>query len=129
MLEDVLGLTDEQGEILEHQGCLNFMKGGIVACDRLTTVSPTYAEEIKHPFFGRGLENVIRENSEKLSGILNGIDRKRYNPAKDKALSVHYSCATMEKKSAGKASAAGRTWTQHFGKDPTGWDGRTSRGT
>ena len=93
-----LGLTDEQGEILEHQGCLNFMKGGIVACDRLTTVSPTYAEEIKHPFFGRGLEKVILENGEKLSGILNGIDRKRYNPARDKALSVHYSCATMEKK-------------------------------
>lgn len=98
VLEDVLGLSDEQGEILEHHGCLNFMKGGIVACDRLTTVSPTYAEEIKNSFFGRGLETIIQKNSKKLSGILNGIDRKRYNPAKDKALSVHYSYATMEKK-------------------------------
>ena len=98
ILEDLLGITEADGGILEYRGCLNLMKGGIVACDRLTTVSPTYAEEITHPFFGRGLDEIIRQHAEKLSGILNGIDRVKYNPVKDKALPVHYSANTMEKK-------------------------------
>ena len=98
VLEDLLGLGEEQGAVLEFHGCLNFMKGAMITCDRLTTVSPSYAEEIKHSFFAHGLESVVKENSHKLSGILNGIDRNRYNPAKDKALPVHYSCTTMEKK-------------------------------
>lgn len=98
VLEDILGLSEDDSPVLEYHGCLNLMKGAIITCDRLTTVSPTYAEEIKHAFFGHGLENIIKENEEKLSGILNGIDRVRYNPSRDKALPVHYSCGTMEKK-------------------------------
>ncbi len=67
----------------EYYGKLNLMKAGITASDRLTTVSPTYAEEIQTPQFGEGLEGVIREESEKLTGIINGIDSQRWNSETD----------------------------------------------
>jgi starch synthase len=61
-------------EGLEFYGKLNFMKAGIVYCDALTTVSPTYAEEIKTPFYGENLHGLIQKYEDKLTGILNGID-------------------------------------------------------
>lgn len=104
VLGDLLGLDMVHESILELDGNLNFMKGAIVTCDRLTTVSPTYAEEIQHAFFAHGLESIIKENRYKLSGILNGIDRELYNPAKDQALAVKYSLNTIEKKKINKAA-------------------------
>ncbi|MGL4484117.1 MAG: glycogen synthase, partial [Anaerovoracaceae bacterium] len=68
----------------------NIMKGAIMACDALTTVSQSYAEEIKEPFFACGLENVIKENASKLTGIINGIDTESYNPETDQDLFANY---------------------------------------
>lgn len=104
VLSDLLGLEKLHQSLLELDGDLNFMKGAIVACDRLTTVSPAYAEEILYPFYAHGLEGILRENRHKLSGILNGIDRKLYNPAWDRNLSVKYSINSMEKKALNKAA-------------------------
>lgn len=91
ILHDLLGLSESERSILEYNGMLNFMKGAIVACDKLTTVSNSYAEEITYSFYGKGLENIIKENKDKLVGILNGIDIKLYNPAKDPRITAKFS--------------------------------------
>ena len=75
---------------MENYGQINLLKTGIVFADEITTVSPTYAEEIKTPAYGCGLENVLSFHSSKLSGILNGIDPTDWNPKTDKHLSAHY---------------------------------------
>ncbi len=75
---------------LEFYGKLSFMKGGLVFADRINTVSPTYAEEIQTPEFGCGLDGLLRHRRNKLSGILNGVD-KNWNPARDPALAKNYS--------------------------------------
>lgn len=98
ILQDVLGISEGERGVLDYSGAVNFMKGAIVTCDRLTTVSSTYAEEITFPFYGKGLENIIKENRYKLVGILNGIDTKFYNPSKDFNISVKYSKSTLGKK-------------------------------
>ncbi len=102
ILCDVLGLDQKQATLLLMDGAVNYMKGAVVACDRLTTVSPSYAEEITYPFFAHGLDGIIGENQYKLSGIINGIDYKLYNPYRDKALAVKYSKNTPEKKKLNK---------------------------
>ena len=66
---------------IEFHGKISFMKAGLVYADRVTTVSPTYAHEICTPEFGWGLEGVLRERSQALSGILNGVDYEVWNPA------------------------------------------------
>ena len=77
---------------------VNWMKTGILYADRVTTVSPTYAEEIKTPEFGYGLDSVLRSVAWKVTGILNGIDNQKFNPQTDPDIPVHYSV----KKLAGK---------------------------
>ena len=98
ILGDLLGMPKSDQGILEYHGAVNFMKGAVVTCDRLTTVSPSYAEEITETFYGKGLEGIIKENRYKLSGILNGIDTTLYNPAKDSAIAARYSKNSVEKK-------------------------------
>lgn len=71
-------------------GDVNWMKEGILGADAVTTVSPTYSKEIQSPEFGAGLDEVIRENAQKVSGILNGIDTYLYNPETDAFLTNHY---------------------------------------
>ena len=66
---------------LEFYGEINCLKGGLVAADHITTVSPTYASEIVQEEFGNRLEGVLLERSERLSGILNGVDYDRWNPS------------------------------------------------
>ncbi len=75
---------------LEFYGQLSFLKGGAVFADRISTVSPTYAEEIQTPEFGCGLDGLLRHRKDKLSGILNGVD-KNWNPARDPSLVKNYS--------------------------------------
>ena len=81
----VLGLPPETwtGGLLEHSGALNMLKGAIVAADMVTTVSPTYAWEIRTPEGGAGLDGVLRLKAARLTGILNGIDRQEWNPESD----------------------------------------------
>lgn len=78
---------------LEFYGKVNLLKGGIIYSDAVTTVSPTYAQEIKTPEYGYGLDGVLRwisRDSSKLVGILNGIDYEVWNPETDKALYANY---------------------------------------
>ncbi len=75
----------------EFHGGLSMLKSGIVYADAITTVSPTYAEEICTPGFGYGLDGLLRSRRHKLTGILNGIDTDAWNPATDLHLPAHYS--------------------------------------
>ena len=75
---------------LEFYGKLNFLKGGIVFADALNTVSPTYAREIQTPELGCGLEEVLRFRSDRLFGIINGIDYDVWNPKTDPLIPYHY---------------------------------------
>jgi starch synthase len=83
---------------IEFYGKLNFLKGGLVFSDLLTTVSRTYAAEIRTPEFGNGLEGVLEERSGDLYGVVNGIDYEQWNPAKDPALARPYSADEPEGK-------------------------------
>jgi starch synthase len=76
---------------LEFYGKLNFVKGGLVFADLLTTVSRTYAREIRTAAFGNGLEGVLEERSQDLHGVVNGLDYETWNPAKDAAIAEPYS--------------------------------------
>ncbi len=80
----------------------NFLKAGILYADRVTTVSETYAEEIKFPEGGEGLEGVLREVSCKLSGIVNGIDYEEYNPMKDSMLAEPFGLRNITRKKKNK---------------------------
>ena len=91
VLEDLFGLPRSVESILEYDGCLNLMKGAIQVADLVTTVSRTYAEEIKDPYYAHGLQYIIRDNASKISGILNGIDVDGYDPTKDTRLFANYS--------------------------------------
>lgn len=92
VIEDVLGLNwgYYTRDKLEFNGGVNLMKGGILYANAVTTVSSTYAEEIKTPGRGEGLDGVLRTCSDNLYGILNGIDYDSYNPWKDPHIAANY---------------------------------------
>ena len=73
-----------------HNGDANFMKAGIVYADMVSTVSPAYAEEIKTPFYGEGLDGILRGFGHKVRGVLNGIDMDSYNPETDTDIVRNY---------------------------------------
>jgi len=75
---------------LEFWGQINFLKAGIVFSDAINTVSRKYAEEIQTPEYGFGLDGLLRERRNVLSGILNGVDYARWNPANDPHIAAHY---------------------------------------
>lgn len=75
---------------LEQYNTFNFLKGGVVYSDLITTVSPTYAGEIQTPEFGNGLDGALRQRSADLHGILNGVDYAEWDPATDGSLAAHY---------------------------------------
>lgn len=89
---NVLGLPEvlyDNGQI-EQGGAVNFMKAGMVYADYITTVSPSYAREIMEPYFGEGLDSYIRSISAKITGILNGLDDKIFDPATDEFIHTKY---------------------------------------
>lgn len=104
MLGDVLGLHDcEAARNQLMQGtAVNFMRGALNYSDRLTTVSPTYAEEVCTDFYGEGINDVFNRRRDVLSGILNGIDIKQYNPRTDPDLYVKFGPTTVKKKAVNK---------------------------
>ena len=104
ILQDVFGIPSSMGYILEYRGQTNIMKGAMESSNFVSTVSPTYAEEIQYAYYAKGLElEVARVKEEgKLRGILNGIDKNFYNPAKDAALFVNYDKKTPELKAENK---------------------------
>ena len=104
VLPDLLGLDHDHfasGQV-EYHGGVNFLKTGLVFNDRVTTVSPTYADEIRTPAYGEGLDGELRFLGSKLSGIVNGIDDKSYNPATDPHIPVNYK-NDLDKKRLNKA--------------------------
>jgi starch synthase len=81
-MQEVLGISREWSGAVLFDKLVNAMKTAIVLSDKVTTVSKTYAHEIRHAYFGHGLHNILSENSGKLTGIVNGIDPKLFDPAK-----------------------------------------------
>ncbi|WP_044478719.1 glycogen synthase GlgA [Paenibacillus antibioticophila] len=100
VLGDLLGLPDKYftSEGVEYNGNVSFMKAGLVYSDHVTTVSPTYAREICTAHYGYGLDGLLRSLGDRLSGIVNGIDVKLYNPATDAALPVRYQSSLAKKR-------------------------------
>ena len=100
VLED-LGLADYSSyfdaEDLQS-GTVNLLKTGLLHADQLTTVSPTHAEEIQTPEFGMGLESLLRSRSDRLEGILNGVDYGEWNPATDSLIPFNYSAEDLSGK-------------------------------
>lgn len=90
ILGDVFSLMPEDHGIMEYGNCINLMKAAIECADRVTTVSPRYAQEILGEEYSHGLNHILNKYSFKLSGILNGIDYVYYNPLKDVALAKKY---------------------------------------
>ena len=101
-----LHLPDELWHIdgLEFHGHFSFIKGGLAYADKITTVSPSYAAEILRPEFGYGLDGLLQHRVDHLSGILNGIDEKHWNPGTDVHLKQKYSRRTLSKKSLNKTA-------------------------
>lgn len=85
-----------RSESFEFYGGLNFLKTGIVTADHVSTVSPTYAREIKTPVHGCGLDPILRSLGDRVSGIINGIDTEIWNPATDVNLVRNYTLDTWE---------------------------------
>ena len=97
-----LGALAYTKDSLEFFGMCSFIKGGIVFSDRVTTVSPTYAEEIQTAYYGERLDGLLRARAGELSGILNGIDVDEYNPETDPSIFANYTPDSFEKKAANK---------------------------
>jgi starch synthase len=87
---------------VEFYGKASFLKGGLVAADAITTVSPTYAREIQTEEFGFGMDGLLRHRSRALHGVLNGIDTATWDPTRDPHLASNYGLLTLERKAANK---------------------------
>ena len=98
-VQDITGLPDYffTPDKLEAYKDANLVKGGIVYADAITTVSNTYAEEIKTPFYGEGLDGLLRARSNDLRGIVNGIDYDDFNPETDKNIEYPYNAINFRK--------------------------------
>ena len=97
---------------VEYYGKVGFLKGGLQCADALTTVSPTYANEIQTPDFGMGLDGLLRSRRAALVGIVNGIDTAVWNPQTDSALAATYEAASLAKRISNK-----RALEKRFGLD------------
>ncbi len=107
VLEDVLGLSGvpaARDQLYIEDKTINYMKGALCYSDALTTVSPTYAEELKLPFFGEHLEGLFQARAGDLHGVLNGIDMEEYNPATDDLIAAKYSVDDLSGKAECKRS-------------------------
>ncbi|MCR5783915.1 MAG: glycogen synthase GlgA [Clostridia bacterium] len=103
ILENVVGLSYYDKSLLEYDGCINFMKGAIETANKVSTVSPTYAEEILDPWYSWGLDSILSQRIWKLKGILNGISYDMYNPETDKDIFKNYSAKNLKGKAVNKA--------------------------
>ncbi|MDE8650454.1 glycogen synthase GlgA [Novosphingobium album (ex Liu et al. 2023)] len=99
-----LGLPHEAWSVdgVEYHGGVGMLKAGLTSAGKITTVSPTYAAEIRSGEFGMGLEGLIRARGHDVVGILNGIDTALWNPATDPALARHYTPRTLPRRAANK---------------------------
>ena len=91
--------TDDK---IEHFGSANFLKAGLVYADEITTVSPSYAEEIQTGFYGERLDGLLRAKNNHLTGIINGINTEEFNPATDTRIAATYTADNMKPKAENK---------------------------
>lgn len=96
--DDFFNISIEHKGGLEWDGMLNCLKSALFHADKITTVSPSYAEEIKDPYFSEGLESILNERSADLIGVINGLDTREYNPLTDPHIAVKYRSAREKKK-------------------------------
>ncbi len=87
---------------VEYYGNVSFLKGGLACADQITTVSPSYAQEICTPEYGMGLDGLLRARRGVVSGIVNGIDTDIWNPATDKDIAATYTAKTIDRRAANK---------------------------
>ncbi len=102
VVQDLFGISQSHFALIEYNGIINLLKGAIVCCDKLTTVSPTYAKELQDPYFSHKLDPVISQYAYKFVGIINGIDQEKYNPETDPLLFLNYTPRAIKRKSANK---------------------------
>lgn len=96
------GWVDDGTLLLD--GDLNLLKGAILTADAVNAVSPTYAQELKNPYFAHRMEGILTQCGYKLSGVLNGIDMKLYDPAADPRIAANYTAEDVSGKAADKAT-------------------------
>jgi len=115
-MHDAFGLPHESFTIhgVEYYGTISFLKAGLQFSDRITTVSPTYAREIEGDEGGMGLGGLLRERSQILSGILNGIDIAVWNPETDPHIAARFNAKALELRAANKLALQRR-----LGLDPS----------
>ncbi|MBQ6398910.1 MAG: glycogen synthase GlgA [Clostridia bacterium] len=103
-IQDILGLGDSlwTDDKLECFGCANFMKAALVYSDTITTVSPSYAEEIQTAYYGERLDGILKARKDDLHGVLNGIDLDEYDPQKDPQIASRFSSDDLSGKAACK---------------------------
>lgn len=106
ILGDLLGLGWEHFNVngVEYHDQVSFMKGGLNYSNALTTVSPTYAQEIQTPFYGADLEGVLARRQSFLSGIINGIDTEEWNPQTDPHIVRNYTWRSLKRKEENKVA-------------------------
>ncbi len=104
ILGSIFGLDVNFRSLLMYDGDINLLKGGIEACDMITTVSNSYANEILNERYSHGLHNILISRQYKLRGIVNGIDTDMFNPEKDSAIAKTYSYETIRFKWLNKKS-------------------------
>mgnify|MGYP001245897514 CR=1 FL=1 len=113
---DVLGLPQECDETLRYDDCTNFMKAAVVTADWVTTVSNTYAEELRYPYYSHGLSGVLCSRGDRFTGITNGIDMEIFDPGRSDGLAEHYAAdAAKQGKLANKLALQERVGLQRDG--------------
>lgn len=99
---DVLCFDASHYSNFEHDNCVNFMKSAIILADKVSTVSKTYSYEIRHAYYAHGLENVLQHHSDKLVGIVNGIDTELFNASTDPLIYENFDSNSLDKKAINK---------------------------
>ena len=104
LMHDMLGIDNGYytPEYVESRGSANMLKAALVFADRVSTVSPNYADEIMHPWFGLGMEGILSARRNELCGILNGIDTAVFDPENDPAIAAGFSASDITGKRACK---------------------------
>ena len=100
-------------ESIEYYNDISFLKGGVQTATAISTVSPSYAEEILTPEFGMGLDGVMRDRAHVMHGIVNGIDADVWNPATDHLIHDNYSAANLKARALSKAAVASHFRIEH----------------
>lgn len=102
ILGDVFGIPQSEQSLVEYGDCINLMKGAIECAHLVSTVSPTYSNEILDPWYSHGLDSILRQRRWKLTGIVNGIDTDVYDPEHDSMIFAPYSADDLSGKAENK---------------------------